>query len=97
MISSDSLKLVWPKEGAVISPIFMTAKKESLKNVKDAIDYFTSEKVGQIFSFNGKFPSTVVGIDNNLSEDQKFLWAGWEMLNNKREKLKSQISQYFDL
>ncbi|WP_308533612.1 ABC transporter substrate-binding protein [uncultured Peptoniphilus sp.] len=97
MIKNESLELVWPEDGAIISPIFMTAKKSSIDNLKEVIDYFTSQRIGEIFSFNGKFPSTNLRVDNNLRDDYKFLWASWDLLNNKREKMKKDISKVFEL
>ena len=57
MVREDSpLKPVWPKEGAVISPIFLLTKKSSKEKVKPLVDFFLSEEVGQLLSTNGKFP-----------------------------------------
>ena len=41
-----------------------------------------SKEVGQMLATNGKFPSTHPEVDNNLNEDQKFMWIGWDYINN---------------
>ncbi|MDO5715360.1 MAG: ABC transporter substrate-binding protein [Tissierellia bacterium] len=97
MIQSPSLVQIWPKEGAIVSPIFMTAKKDRLAQVQPAIDYFLSDSVSEIFSFHGKFPCTREGIDNHLSPEQKFLFAGWDLLNNRRREVQDMVKEYFKL
>lgn len=82
MINSEEQVAVWPEDGAVISPIFMIAKKDKKEMLKPIIDFFMSPEIGKIFSANGKFPSTNVEVDNGLSENQKFKWVGWDFIEN---------------
>ena len=72
MLSGENQVAVWPEDGAVISPIFMIAKKEKKEKIQPIIDFFMSKEIGEIFSANGKFPSTNKEVDNGLKEDQKF-------------------------
>lgn len=80
MIDANRQIAVWPKDGAVISPIFMTVKKEKRNDLKPILDFFASEKVGRIFSSNGKFPSTNKNVDNFLKPEQRFKWIGWDFI-----------------
>jgi ABC-type Fe3+ transport system substrate-binding protein len=73
---------VWPEDGAIISPIFMLTKKESLEKTQPVIDFFASEKVGEILSHQGLFPSINPNVDNRLPEENKFMWLGWDYINN---------------
>lgn len=82
MIQGDEQIAVWPEDGAIISPIFMVAKKSSREMSQPIIDFFNSEEVGRVFSANGKFPSTNKMIDNGLSEDQNFKWVGWDFIRS---------------
>ena len=83
MVRSQSpLQSVWPEDGAIISPIFLLAKKTNKEKVKPFVDFFYSKEIGEIFSSNGKFPSTNPYIDNGLEENQKFMWLGWDFINN---------------
>ncbi|MFC4804670.1 ABC transporter substrate-binding protein [Filifactor villosus] len=75
------IKPVWPKEGAIVSPIFLIAKKEK-EELKPFLDYFLSKEVGEIFSANGKFPSTNCHVDNKLTGDQGFCWVGWDYIHD---------------
>ncbi len=86
MVREESpLKPVWPKEGAVISPIFLLTKKSSKEKVKPLVDFFLSKEVGQLLSTNGKFPSVNPEVENNLDENQGFLWIGWDFINNHKD------------
>lgn len=76
------LELVWPKEGAIISPIFLLTKTKSKDKIKPLVDFIFSSEMGEVLAGEGKFPTTVRGIDNKLSKDQKFVWAGWDYLHN---------------
>lgn len=73
---------IWPEDGAIISPIFLLSKAEKSEKVKPIVDFFSSEEVGKILSNNGRFPSTNPRVDNELDEDQKFMWLGWDYINS---------------
>ena len=79
---TGAMRPVWPSDGAIISPIFLLAKKSTKEMTKPFVDFFFSREVGEILSTNGKFPSTNPEIDNQLTEDQKFMWLGWDFINS---------------
>lgn len=82
MIGQNSaLKVIWPQDGALISPIFLVAKKDK-KNIETIIDFFTNVETGNILSANGKFPTTIYGVDNNLNKSQNFLFCGWDFIHS---------------
>ncbi|WP_283610728.1 ABC transporter substrate-binding protein [Faecalispora anaeroviscerum] len=72
---------VWPKEGAIISPIFLLTKAASKDKVKPFVDFLFSKEVGELMSLNGKFPSTNPLVNNGLRPDQHFLWLGWDYIH----------------
>ncbi len=83
MVRPDSpLKTQWPEDGAIISPIFLLAKKKTKEKTKAVVDYIFSREVGELLSNNGKFPTTIPGIDNKLSPEQKFIWLGWDYIKS---------------
>lgn len=82
MIQGEEQIAIWPEDGAVISPIFMIAKKDKKEKTRPVIDFFMSSEIGEVFSANGKFPSTNKNVDNKLSEDKKFKWVGWDFIYN---------------
>lgn len=75
------LRTVWPKDGAIISPIFLLSKKKNKDKVKPFVDFLYSKEIGEILSSNGKFPSTNPNVDNNLSPEQTFMWIGWDFIH----------------
>ncbi|MBC8590959.1 ABC transporter substrate-binding protein [Wansuia hejianensis] len=83
MVKEDSpLKLVWPEDGAIVSPIILLTRKDSKEKTQPLVDFFLSKEVGELMSTNGKFPSTHPEIVNEFSKDKKFMWIGWDFINN---------------
>ncbi len=74
---------VWPKDGAIISPIFMLSKKEAKDKVKPFVDFFASKEIGEILSHNGRFPSVNPEVDNRVPKENKYMWLGWDYLKNQ--------------
>lgn len=73
---------IWPEDGAIISPIFLLSKASKEEEVRPFVEFFASKEVGEILSNNGRFPSTNPEVDNELNEDQKFMWLGWDYINS---------------
>ncbi|MCK5036540.1 MAG: ABC transporter substrate-binding protein [Candidatus Sabulitectum sp.] len=71
---------VWPEDGAIISPIFMLAKKEKIEKLQPVIDFFASVEVGKILSHGGLFPSVHPDLDNRIPPENKFMWLGWDYI-----------------
>lgn len=76
---ANDLKIVWPTDGAVLSPIFMLVK-ENDKDVKTFAEFFASGGVAEILSHRGLFPSTCTDIDNRLPKGADFMWPGWDFI-----------------
>ncbi len=73
---------IWPKDGAIISPIFLLTKNSKKDKIKPFVDFFASKEIGEILVDKGGLPSTNPEIDNNLNEEQKFMWLGWDYINS---------------
>lgn len=71
---------VWPKDGAIVSPIFMLAKKERAEELQPLVDFFASEGVGETLSHQGLFPSLNPNVKNDLADDAPLMWLGWESI-----------------
>jgi len=80
MAKATSLKIVWPKDGAMISPIFMLIKNPISEPVKEIANFFFSKETGEILSHRGLFPSLHPDVENQLPENAKFKWIGWEYI-----------------
>jgi ABC-type Fe3+ transport system substrate-binding protein len=89
------MQAVWPKDGAIISPIFMLSKEEKKEKLKPIVSFFASKEVGEILSHNGRFPSVNPEVDNMISSEHKYMWLGWDYIKkndigsliNKCEKI----------
>lgn len=76
------MEAVWPEDGSIISPIFMLTKKSKKETLKPFVDFFASKGVGEILAHNGRFPSLNPEVDNRISDDHKYMWLGWDYINN---------------
>lgn len=74
------MNVVWPKDGAIISPIFMLTKAKKEEKIKDIAQFFASKEVGVILSDLGLFPSTHPEVDNKIDKNRKYMWLGWDYI-----------------
>ena len=74
------MELVWPKDGAIISPIFMLSRKDTKAKTKPIVDFFASKQTGEILSHKGKMPSVNPEVDNMIRAENKYMWLGWDFI-----------------
>jgi ABC-type Fe3+ transport system substrate-binding protein len=74
------MKAVWPKDGAIISPIFMIGKNSDNRHIAEIAEVISGAKVAEILSHQGLFPSLHPTIDNRLPDGATFLWLGWDYI-----------------
>lgn len=74
------MELVWPKDGAIISPIFMLSRKDTKNKTKKIADFFASKDVGVILADKGKMPSVNPEVDNEILKENKYIWLGWDFI-----------------
>lgn len=74
------MELVWPKDGAIISPIFMLSKKDTKDKTKPLVDFFASKEIGEILAHKGKMPSVNPQVDNQIPKENKYMWLGWDFI-----------------
>ncbi len=74
------MELVWPKDGAIISPIFMLSRKDTKNKTKKIADFFASKDVGVILADKGKMPSVNTETDNGIPKENKYIWLGWDFI-----------------
>jgi len=75
-----SLEIVWPEDGAIISPIFMLAKADKKDKLQPIADFLYSKEVGEILTNKGLFPSLNPAVENQLPARHPWKWVGWEYL-----------------
>ena len=82
ILQTSSMTAVWPSDGAIISPIFLLSKRKKEKDLRSIVEFFLSEKIGKILSHQGKFPSINPNIDNLIPNENKYMWLGWDYIQN---------------
>ncbi len=88
-------EIIWPTEGAIISPIFMVAKERSLPIMKPLIDYFSGERFGRIQD-NAYFPPVSEAASSFRPEKNNFFWIGWDFLRSEDSgMIKQEIEKFF--
>lgn len=74
------MRAVWPKDGAIVSPIFLMTRAQDRERLQPLVDFLFSKEMGNVLSANGKFPSTHPDVDNGLAPESTFLWPGWDFI-----------------
>lgn len=79
MLMDDRLEAVWPEDGAICSPIFLTWR-QGRPEVEAFAKALAGPECGRIMAHNGSFPSTAPGVDNQFTPERKLLFVGFEAL-----------------
>jgi ABC-type Fe3+ transport system substrate-binding protein len=86
--------LVWPDDGAIVSPVQMLVKKGSYQKYKKEIDFITSSQMGESLEQLG-FPSSNAQTIKNYP-GKKLNWLGWDFIEkNDISIIKQRIQQVF--
>ena len=75
------MQVMWPEDGAIISPIFMLTKRSKKEELLEVASMFMSKETGEILSHKGLFPTVNKDVDNKLT-GKTFKWIGWDYINN---------------
>ena len=73
------MQVIWPQEGAIISPIFMLTKKERKEELKEIVSFLSGKEVGNIIAQQGLFPSVHPEVQNPTA-GKPFVWVGWDFI-----------------
>ena len=88
-------KIIYPSDGAIISPVFMLIKKDRKDVAKLLADFVVGREMSQ-FCADAGFPALRADVDNHLPEDCTLSWMGWDFLNHEDPKVvKKRISTIF--
>lgn len=74
------LEIIWPEDGAIVSPIFMLTKSSSLEKTRPIAEFLGGRAVGEILSHKGLFPSLHPDVDNQLNFNHPWKWIGWDYI-----------------
>lgn len=76
----SAMKAVWPSDGAIISPVFMIGKNGFGAHLQDLADLISSREAAEVLAHMGLFPSLHPEVDNRLPNNAKFMWLGWDYI-----------------
>lgn len=77
----ENVTIVWPEDGAFISPNFFIVKESKLQESEVLINLLTGVEFGEKCA-NNYYPSVNAKVDNNLPENAKFKWLGWDYIRS---------------
>jgi ABC-type Fe3+ transport system substrate-binding protein len=79
----DITEVVWPSEGALAYPLWMTAQAKHAGSVAPVLDYFFSAKTAAWLDHN-RYPSLAPGKAAALPEGGRLSWLGWDYLRHRQ-------------
>lgn len=83
----ETVSIIWPEDGALVSPVTMLVKTGKQHELRDLIDFLAGPKVAGICA-GASFPALHPDVDNRLPENARFRWIGWDYVkNNNLERL----------
>lgn len=93
-IKSNYVETIWPKDGAIASPVFLLVKKDKAEEHKKLLDFIFSKDTAEML-LGRYFPAIHPEISHeNFPEPVK--WLGWDFLkNNDIGLLKETIREEF--
>lgn len=74
------VEIIWPEDGAILSPIFMLRRKDSLSQSRALAEFFAGAEVGSILARQGLFPALNPAVENILPEASPWKWLGWDYI-----------------
>jgi len=77
----DKISIVWPGDGALVSPVTMLVKAEKREELRPLINFLIGPEVAGICA-GAAFPAVHPEVDNGLPEQATFKWIGWDYIKN---------------
>ncbi|BCS54166.1 ABC transporter substrate-binding protein [Geobacter sp. SVR] len=78
----DDIEVIWPEDGALISPVTMLVKTDKTEALADLIAFLTGPQVSAIFA-DAFFPAVHPDVDNHLPDNASFKWIGWDYITGQ--------------
>ncbi len=87
--------IVWPADGAIITPMYLLVKAKQEKQLQPFIDFVMGAEYGQK-SADNCFPVLNPHVDNKLPDNASFKWLGWDYIrDHSMEELKEHVIAVF--
>jgi len=82
----DDIEIVWPEDGALISPVTMLVKTAKAGALSDLVAFLAGPQVSAIFA-HAFFPAVHPEVDNCLPDNAAFKWIGWDYITDRNVKV----------
>ena len=93
--NNKNVKVIWPEEGAIISPVTLLVQSDSSKNLDNVVNYFISKEVKSICK-NASIPHPLDYLKYLKENNYKLNWLGWDFASkNDINKLLLELNTYF--
>lgn len=74
----DRIKIIWPDDGALASPVTLQVKKSKIEELKPVLDYLTGKELAKVL-VGARFPVPHADIEGEV-QDKPLIWLGWDYL-----------------
>ena len=73
--------VVWPKDGALAYPLWLTVKSAHHQKLEKVVDYFHGPHLAQYLNRN-RYPALCPAVPTSLPTDAKLNWLGWDFVRH---------------
>lgn len=80
-VQNPQTRIIWPKEGALLNPIFLLVKADKAEEHKEILDFLAGPETAAAFNCAGFF-STGADAEQKQVKDRTYNWIGWDYLRN---------------
>lgn len=92
-----NVKIVWPEEGAIVSPVTLLVQRDISKNLERVANYFISNEVKEICKI-ASLPAPEDYLEYLQKNNLKLNWLGWDFINNNDiNKLLIELNEQFKM
>lgn len=93
--NNKDVKVVWPEDGAIVSPVTLLVQRDISENLEKVVEYFTSDEVRNICK-DASLPHPLDYLEYLKENNYKLNWIGWDFINNNDINiLLPQLNDYF--
>ncbi len=79
--NQQRIKIIWPKDGALASPVTLQVKKSRMAELKPVLDYLSGPQLAQNL-IGARFPVPFKDVEGDVQEKPLY-WLGWDFLRDQ--------------
>lgn len=78
---TERVRIIWPEDGGLISPVTMLVKKQRATELKAITDFLAGPELAKVFA-GAWFPTPHPDVNNALPPKARLKWLGWDYLRS---------------